>query len=634
MMDAKRSLGDVDIYLFKQGRHTRLYEHFGAHPESLGPDSAGTRFVVWAPNASFVSVVGDFNDWDRTKAPMSQRADSSGVWECFVPEAQHGQRYKYFLSWPGGSDERADPFALFCEHPPATASIIWDLAYVWEDDEWMRTRGERNALDSPWAVYEVHLGSWRRDGEGNFLNYRQIAHELAAYVKDAGFTHVEIMPVAEHPFYGSWGYQSTGYFAPSSRYGCPQDFRYFVDHLHREGIGVILDWVPGHFPTDVHGLANFDGTALFEHADPRQGFHPEWKSAIFNYGRYEVAGFLICNAMYWIREFHLDGLRVDGVASMLYLDYSRPHDEWVPNQYGGRENLAAIELLQELNKAIYEEFPQVQTIAEESTSWPMVSKPVYLGGLGFGLKWNMGWMNDSLSYMELDPIFRKFHHNLLTFALWYAYAENFVLPLSHDEVVYGKKSLLSKMPGDYWQQMAGLRALFGYMYGLPGKKLLFMGAEFGQWREWNHDLALDWDLLSFPAHDGIRAWVRDLNRVYRACPALHELDFDPAGFAWENCHDSDQSVLSFFRKDKAGRSVLVICNFTPVPRENYAVGVGVDGFWREVLNSDGSMYGGSGLGNMGQVRAEPIPVHGQPYSLNLVLPPLGVLYFQPGGELA
>ena len=634
MIDAKRSLGDVDIYLFKQGRHTRLYEHFGAHPESLGPDSAGTRFVVWAPNASFVSVVGDFNDWDRTKAPMSQRADSSGVWECFVPDARHGQRYKYFLSWPGGSDERADPFALFCEHPPATASIIWDLAYVWEDDEWMRTRGERNALDSPWAVYEVHLGSWRRDGEGNFLNYRQIAHELAAYVKDAGFTHVEIMPVAEHPFYGSWGYQSTGYFAPSSRYGCPQDFRYFVDHLHREGIGVILDWVPGHFPTDVHGLANFDGTALFEHADPRQGFHPEWKSAIFNYGRYEVAGFLICNAMYWIREFHLDGLRVDGVASMLYLDYSRPHDEWVPNQYGGRENLAAIELLQELNKAIYEEFPQVQTIAEESTSWPMVSKPVYLGGLGFGLKWNMGWMNDSLSYMELDPIFRKFHHNLLTFALWYAYAENFVLPLSHDEVVYGKKSLLSKMPGDYWQKMAGLRALFGYMYGLPGKKLLFMGAEFGQWREWNHDLALDWDLLSFPAHDGIRAWVRDLNRVYRACPALHELDFDPAGFAWENCHDSDQSVLSFFRKDRAGRSVLVICNFTPVPRENYAVGVGVDGFWREVLNSDSSMYGGSGMGNMGQVRAEPIPVHGQPYSLNLVLPPLGVLYFQPGGELA
>ena len=634
MMDAKRSLGDVDIYLFKQGRHTRLYEHFGAHPESLGPNSAGTRFVVWAPNASFVSVVGDFNEWDRTKAPMSQRADSSGVWECFVPEARHGQRYKYFLSWPGGSDERADPFALFCEHPPATASIIWDLAYVWEDDEWMRTRGERNALDSPWAVYEVHLGSWRRDSEGNFLNYRQIAHELAAYVKDAGFTHVEIMPVAEHPFYGSWGYQSTGYFAPSSRYGCPQDFRYFVDHLHREGIGVILDWVPGHFPTDVHGLANFDGTALFEHADPRQGFHPEWKSAIFNYGRYEVAGFLICNAMYWIREFHLDGLRVDGVASMLYLDYSRPHDEWVPNQYGGRENLAAIELLQELNKAIYEEFPQVQTIAEESTSWPMVSKPVYLGGLGFGLKWNMGWMNDSLSYMELDPIFRKFHHNLLTFALWYAYAENFVLPLSHDEVVYGKKSLLSKMPGDYWQKMAGLRALFGYMYGLPGKKLLFMGAEFGQWREWNHDLSLDWDLLSFPAHDGIRAWVRDLNRVYRACPALHELDFDPAGFAWENCHDSDQSVLSFFRKDKAGRSVLVICNFTPVPRENYAVGVGVDGFWREVLNSDSSMYGGSGMGNMGQVRAEPIPVHGLPYSLNLVLPPLGVLYFQPGGDLA
>lgn len=628
-MDARHSLGDLDIYLFKQGRHTRLYEHFGAHPESLGPESTGTRFVVWAPNAAFVSVIGDFNAWDRNAAPMTMRADSSGVWECFVPKAKHGQRYKYYLSWAGGEGERADPFALLSEEPPATASIIWDLNYVWEDGDWMQTRSGRNALDSPWSIYELHLGSWRRDEHGNFLGYRQMAHDLAAYVKDAGFTHVEIMPVAEHPFYGSWGYQSTGYFAPSSRYGCPQDFRYLVDVLHREGIGVILDWVPGHFPTDVHGLANFDGTALFEHADPRQGFHPEWKSAIFNYGRYEVAGFLICNAMYWIREFHLDGLRVDGVASMLYLDYARQHGEWVPNRYGGRENLAAIELLQELNKAIYEEFPDVQTIAEESTSWPMVSKPVYLGGLGFGLKWNMGWMNDSLTYMELDPIFRKFHHNLLTFALWYAYAENFVLPLSHDEVVYGKKSLLSKMPGDYWQKMAGVRALFGYMYGLPGKKLLFMGAEFGQWREWNHDLSLDWDLLNFPAHDGIRAWVRDLNRVYRECRALHELDFSPEGFVWENCHDSDQSVLSFFRRDKAGRPVLVICNFTPVPRENYAVGVDTGGTWREILNSDSHAYGGSGAGNMGQVRAEPIPVHGFAYSVNLILPPLSVLFFEP-----
>jgi len=557
------------------------------------------------------------------------RADSSGVWECFVPQARHGQRYKYYLSWPGGEGERADPFALLCEEPPATGSIIWDLDYAWEDGDWMRNRARHNALESPWSIYELHLGSWRRDEHGNFLGYRQMAHDLAAYVKDAGFTHVEIMPVAEHPFYGSWGYQSTGYFAPSSRYGCPQDFRYLVDVLHREGIGVLLDWVPGHFPTDVHGLANFDGTALFEHEDPRQGFHPEWKSAIFNYGRYEVAGFLICNAMYWIREFHLDGLRVDGVASMLYLDYSRQHDEWVPNRYGGRENLAAIELLQELNKAVYEEFPDVQTIAEESTSWPMVSKPVYLGGLGFGLKWNMGWMNDSLTYMELDPIFRKFHHNLLTFALWYAYAENFVLPLSHDEVVYGKKSLLSKMPGDYWQKMAGLRALFGYMYGLPGKKLLFMGAEFGQWREWNHDLSLDWDLLNFPAHDGIRAWVRDLNRVYRECGALHELDFNPEGFVWENCNDTDQSVLSFFRKDKQGRPVMVVCNFTPVPRENYAVGVATGGTWREILNSDSQLYGGSGVGNMGQVRAESIPVHGFPYSVNLILPPLSVLFFQP-----
>jgi len=628
-MDARHSLGDLDIYLFKQGRHTRLYEHFGAHPEALGPDSAGTRFVVWAPNAAYVSVVGDFNDWDPAASPMTMRADSSGVWECFVPGACHGQRYKYFLSWSGGEGERADPFALFSEGPPATASIIWDLHYDWEDGDWMADRAGRNALESPWSVYEVHLGSWRRDEHGEFMNYRRIAHELADYARDAGFTHVEIMPVAEHPFYGSWGYQSTGYFAPSSRYGSPQDFRYFVDYLHRQGLGVILDWVPGHFPTDAHGLANFDGTALFEHADPRQGFHPEWKSAIFNYGRYEVAGFLICNTMYWIREFHLDGLRVDGVASMLYLDYSRPHDDWVPNRFGGRENLAAIELLQELNKSIYEEFPDVQTIAEESTSWPMVSKPVYLGGLGFGLKWNMGWMNDSLTYMELDPIFRKFHHNLLTFALWYAYAENFVLPLSHDEVVYGKKSLISKMPGDYWQKMAGLRVLFGYMFGLPGKKLLFMGAEFGQWREWNHDLSLDWDLLSFPAHDGIRAWVRDLNRIYRQRPALHELDFDPAGFAWENCHDSDQSVLSFFRRDKAGRRVLIVCNFTPVQRENYIIGVDMGGTWRELLNSDSQLYGGSGVGNMGQVRAEAIPAHNHPYSLNLTLPPLGVLYFEP-----
>lgn len=626
-MSSPHGFGDLDVYLFKQGRHGRLYELFGAHP---APDG-GYRFAVWAPNASYVSVVGDFNHWDRTAAPMAVRLDSSGVWEGLVPAARHGQRYKYFISWSGGSGERADPYALFNEEPPATASIIWDLDYGWDDAAWMKDRGERNSLASPWAIYEVHLGSWRRDEQGDFLNYRRIAHELAAYAQDMGFTHVELMPVAEHPFYGSWGYQSTGYFAPSSRYGSPQDFRYFVDYLHQRGIGVILDWVPGHFPTDAHGLAYFDGTALYEHADPRQGFHPEWTSAIFNYGRYEVAGFLICNALYWLREFHLDGLRVDGVASMLYLDYSRGEGEWIPNRHGGRENLEAIELLRELNKAVYQEFPDVQTIAEESTSWPMVSKPVYLGGLGFGLKWNMGWMNDSLTYMEYDPIYRKYHHNLLTFALWYAYAENFVLPLSHDEVVHGKKSLLSKMPGDAWRQMAGLRVLFGYMYGLPGKKLLFMGAEFGQWNEWNHDRALDWELLTFPAHDGLRSWVRDVNRFYRECPALHELDFDPAGFCWENCHDSDQSVLSFFRK-AGSRTVLVVCNFTPVVRENYAVGVDQGGMWREALNSDSIHYGGSGVGNMGGARAEAIPVHGRPFSLNLVLPPLAVVYFMPEGE--
>lgn len=631
-MSIHHSLGDLDIYLFKQGRHARLYEHFGAHPDRSGEDSLGARFALWAPNASSVSVIGDFNAWDRAQAPMTLRQDGSGVWECYVPEARHGQRYKYYLTWPGGEAERADPFALFCEQPPQTASIIWDLEYQWEDAVWMQSRGQVNALNSPWSIYEVHLGSWRRDAHGNFMNYRQIAHELADYVVDAGFTHVEIMPVAEHPFYGSWGYQSTAYFAPSCRYGCPQDFRYFVDYLHQRGIGVILDWVPGHFPMDQHGLANFDGTALYEHADPRQGFHPEWKSAIFNYGRYEVAGFLICNALYWLREFHLDGLRVDGVASMLYLDYAREQGEWIPNKFGGRENLAAIELFRELNKAVYEKFPDVQTIAEESTSWPLVSRPVYLGGLGFGLKWNMGWMNDSLTYMEMDPVYRKYHHNLLTFSLWYAYAENFVLPLSHDEVVYGKKSVLSKMPGDYWQKMAGLRLLLGYMYGLPGKKLLFMGTEFGQWDEWNHDTALAWELLKFPDHDGLRAWVRDLNRTYRFTPALHALDFDPHGFAWENCHDSEQSVISFFRKDSQGHEVLVACNFTPVPRENYAVGVDRHGVWREILNSNSVMYGGTGGGNMGSVRAEAIPVHDHPYSLNLYLPPLGVLYLQPGGQ--
>ncbi|MDY0275890.1 MAG: 1,4-alpha-glucan branching protein GlgB [Desulfomicrobium sp.] len=631
-MSMSINLGDLDVYLFKQGRHTRLYEHFGAHPETVGPENRGTRFVVWAPNASSVSVIGDFNAWDRSKSPMNLRADSSGIWECFVPDAYHGQRYKYFISWPEGEAERSDPFALFCEEPPQTASIIWDLQYSWNDQEWMQSRWAKNSLQSAWSIYEVHLGSWRRDEHGHFMNYRRIAHELADYVLDAGFTHVEIMPVAEHPFYGSWGYQSTGYFAPSSRYGCPQDFRYFVDHLHQRGLGVILDWVPGHFPLDDHGLANFDGTALYEHADPKQGFHPEWKSAIFNYGRYEVAGFLICNALYWLREFHLDGLRVDGVASMLYLDYSRSHNEWIPNKHGGRENLAAIEMLQELNQAVYAEFPDVQTIAEESTSWPMVSRPVYLGGLGFGLKWNMGWMNDSLSYMEKDPVYRKFHHNLLTFAMWYAYAENFVLPLSHDEVVHGKKSILSKMPGDYWQKMAGLRLLLGYMYGIPGKKLLFMGTEFGQWHEWNHDQALPWELLNFPVHDGLRAWVRDLNRVYRTIPALYVLDFDPQGFAWENCHDAEQSIISFFRKDDQGHEILVVCNFTPVSRENYAVGVERSGWWKEVLNSNSLDYGGSGSGNMGQIRAEAIPVHDRPYSLNLYLPPLGVLFLEPHGE--
>jgi 1,4-alpha-glucan branching enzyme len=622
-------LTDHDIYLFKQGTHRRLQEKLGAH---LRDGGRGADFAVWAPNATGVAVSGDFNGWSPDRNRLVPRGDGSGIWEGGVPEAEKGHAYKFRITTPSGQVlEKGDPFAVRWEEPPRTASVLWDLAYQWTDKAWMASRKERNALNAPQSVYEVHLGSWKRspDDPDRVLGFRELAHALAEYVTEMGFTHVELLPVTEHPFYGSWGYQTVGYFAPCNRYGSPQDFMYFVDHLHRAGIGVIMDWVPSHFPTDAHGLAMFDGTALFEHLDIRKGFHPDWSSAIFNYGRYEVGAFLISSALFWLRTYHIDGLRVDAVASMLYLDYSREEGEWIPNKYGGNENLEAVEFLRHCNRAVYEEFPDVQTAAEESTSWPGVSRPVYLGGLGFGLKWNMGWMHDTLNYFSNDPVFRKFHHNELTFAIWYAFTENFVLPLSHDEVVHGKGSLAGKMPGDMWQKLANLRLLYGYMFGQPGKKLLFMGGEFGQWAEWNHDRSLDWHLLEDPMHSGLAAWVRDLNRYYRKCPALYERDFHPEGFKWEDCCDADQSVLSFFRRDSQGSSVLVVCNCTPVVREEYCVGVPLAGGWREVLNSDAECYGGSGVGNQGRVEAGPGGSRDFPASMLLTLPPLGVVFLEP-----
>ncbi|MFO7189822.1 MAG: 1,4-alpha-glucan branching protein GlgB, partial [Pseudomonadota bacterium] len=515
----------------------------------------------------------------------------------------------------------------------ATASRAWRLDYEWGDAEWMRQRRERNALDRPFSIYELHLGSWRRGADGAMLSYRDIAHQLADYIKSLNFTHVELMPVTEHPFYGSWGYQTTGYFAPTSRYGCPQDFMYLVDVMHRNGIGVILDWVPSHFPGDEHGLVYFDGTHLYEHADPRQGFHPEWNSYIFNYGRNEVRAFLLSSARFWLDRYHIDGLRVDAVASMLYLDYSRKPGEWIPNRYGGRENLEAIHFLRALNEMVYRDFPDTQTIAEESTAWPMVSRPTYLGGLGFGMKWNMGWMHDTLHYMREDPIHRKYHHHEMTFSLMYAFNENFVLPFSHDEVVYGKGSLINKMPGDLWQQFANLRALYGYMWAHPGKKLLFMGGEIAQRNEWNHDGALQWELLQYPEHAGLQRWVADLNRAHRTEPALHQVDFDQHGFEWIDANDSETSVFSFIRKPRdAGRPIAVVCNFTPVPRENYIVGVPHRGYWREILNSDATLYGGSGMGNLGGLHTSPVPAHGRLHSLTLTLPPLSALYLRYEGE--
>jgi 1,4-alpha-glucan branching enzyme len=599
----------------------------------------GTRFAVWAPNARQVSVIGDFNGWRPDQHPLHPR-DRSGIWEGFLPGVGSGSCYKYHVvsNRSGKPVDKADPFAFHAEVPPRTGSMIWSIDYDWMDKTWMESRGSRIALGAPLAIYEMHLGSWRRAGETRDgpLGYREIAPLLSEYVLEMGFTHVEFLPVMEHPFYGSWGYQTTGYFAPSSRQGTPQDFMYLIDHLHQNGIGVILDWVPSHFPDDPHGLACFDGTHLYEHEDLRQRVHPDWDSYVFNYGRCEVRSFLLSSAMYWLDKYHADGLRVDAVASMLYLDYSRKQGEWIPNVHGGNENLEAIEFLRRLNTEVFARFPEVQTIAEESTAWPMVSRPTYLGGLGFGMKWDMGWMHDTLRYLAYDPVHRKFHHNELSFRMVYAFQENFVLPLSHDEVVHGKGSLLGKMPGDEWRKFANLRLLLGYMYTQPGKKLLFMGGEFGQWREWSHETALDWHLLEHAPHRGLQRWVRDLNTLYRGEAALHELDADPAGFQWLDCNDAEQSTLAYLRRaGSAPDLLLVACNFTPVPRHNHRIGVPRGGTWEEVLNSDAPLYGGSGQGNLGAVPSNPVAWHGHPHSLVLTLPPLTVIVLRirstPGG---
>jgi 1,4-alpha-glucan branching enzyme len=620
-------LTEDDLFLFNEGSHLRLYDKLGSHIVTHD-GLAGAYFAVWAPSASHVSVIGDFNGWDRGTHRLRAR-DSSGIWEGFVPGVVAGTKYKYWIeSQHGGYKvEKADPFAIHAETPPRTASIIWDREQSWSDAGWMEERADRSNLQAPVSIYELHVGSWRRLPEdGNrWLSYRELAQPLAEYVKQTGFTHVELMPVMEHPFYGSWGYQTTGYFAVSSRWGTPQDFAYLVDYLHTQGIGVVLDWVPSHFPSDEHGLAYFDGTHLYEHADPRQGFHPDWKSYIFNYGRNEVRSFLLSSAMFWLDYYHADGLRVDAVASMLYLDYSRKRGEWIANRYGGNENIDAIDFLRRLNAEVYGRVPGVQMIAEESTAWPMVSRPTYLGGLGFGLKWDMGWMHDTLDYLSKDPIHRRYHHYRLTFRMLYAFTENFVLPLSHDEVVHTKGSLISKMPGNDWQKAANLRALFAYMWTQPGKKLLFMGGEFGQWREWNHEASLDWDAARHEFHCSILRLVGDLNRLYASEAALHELDADPAGFEWVDAEDSDDSVVTYLRRGKGAPDMLIACNFTPIARHNYRVGVPESGTWREVLNTDALEYGGSGQGNMGGVNSTPISMHGRPHSLNLTLPPLAVV---------
>ncbi|MGH7882298.1 MAG: 1,4-alpha-glucan branching protein GlgB [Candidatus Dormibacteraceae bacterium] len=611
-------LSSEDIYLFHEGRQFRLYRHLGAHLEA-----DGAWFGVWAPNAERVEVVGDFNWWQPEEGRL-ERLDASGIWQGWVSGARAGQYYKYRITTADGQLlEKADPMALASEILPGTASVLTDLNYQWGDEQWMANRASHNALNAPWSIYELHLGSW----QGPNLGYSELAERISRHVEELGFTHVELMPIMEHPFYGSWGYQVSGYFAPTSRYGTPQQLMELIDHLHQRGIGVILDWVPAHFPADQHSLAGFDGTAIYEHPDPQRGFHPDWKSCIFDYGRPEVRSFLTSSALFWLDHYHVDALRVDGVASMLYRDYSRNAGEWEPNHCGGRENLEAVDFLRQLNTAIYQEYPDVQSIAEESTAWPMVSRPVESGGLGFGLKWDMGWMHDTLAYFEQDPVHRRYHHDQLTFRSVYAHTENFVLPLSHDEVVHGKGSLLSKMPGDRWQQLANLRLLFAYMYAMPGKKLLFMGAEVGQENEWDHHGSVEWWLNESIGHAGMGGWLADLNRLYRAEPALYRQDFEPDGFRWVVSDDADQSVLSFLRLGE-GRQLLAVFNFTPVPRSNYRLGVPEGGEWGELLNSDAEIYGGSGMGNLGAVWAGDEPCHGFSHSLELTLPPLGALFFR------
>ncbi len=628
-------LSEDDIYLFNEGNHFRLYDKLGAHIMTRD-GRQGTAFAVWAPNAAQVSVIGDFNGWDNHRHLLRPRGQS-GIWEGFIPGIGRSMPYKYFIQSNNENRqlEKADPFALHGEVAPKTASVIWDLEYDWGDESWMAAREPNAFLTSPMSIYEVHGGSWMRvvDDGNRSLSYRELAQKLTEYVLDMGYTHVEFMPVMEHPFFGSWGYQSLGYFSPSSRYGTPQDFMYLIDTLHQNGIGVILDWVPSHFPVDAHGIGEFDGTHLFEHADARKGIHPDWNSYIFNYGRNEVHSFLISSSLFWLDKYHVDGFRVDAVASMLYLDYSRKAGEWIPNEFGGNENLEAIAFLRRFNVETHQHYPGTVTVAEESTAWPMVSRPVFLGGLGFDMKWDMGWMHDTLAYFSKDPVHRSYHHNKLTFRMIYAWHENYVLSLSHDEVVHGKGSLLGKMPGDDWQKFANLRLLFGYMYAQPGKKLVFMGAEFGQWAEWAHDRQLDWHLLDLPLHGGLRHWVQDLNHLYRSEAALHEADFAPEGFQWIDCNDSVHSSISLIRRSPKGAGeIIAVFNFTPVPRYNYRVGAPRGGFWQERLNSDARDYGGSGQGNLGTLEATPVPFHGLSHSLNLTLPPLGAVFLKPPQE--
>jgi len=618
---------DFDIYLFGEGNHLKIYEKLGAHLIKFD-GTEGVHFAVWAPNAKYVSVVGDFNEWNPSKNPM-KLLGSSGIWATFIEGLKEGMLYKYYIhGWDNSVQLKADPYGFFFEVRPKSASIVYKLKdkYIWNDSKWIEKRKNTNWLNEPISIYEVHLGSWRKKPDGSFLNYRELAHELIPYVKWLGFTHVELLPIVEHPLDESWGYQCVGYYAPTSRFGTPQDFMYFVDYAHQNDIGVIVDWVPSHFPKDGHGLIRFDGTCLYEHEDPRKGEHKDWGTLIYNYGRNEVRNFLIANALFWFDVYHIDGLRVDAVASMLYLDYSKKEGEWIPNQYGGKENLEAIDFLRKMNELTHGHYPGTVTIAEESTAWPMVTRPTYIGGLGFTMKWNMGWMHDTLFYFSRDPIFRKYHTNSITFSLLYAFSENFVLPLSHDEVVYGKGSIFQKMPGDKWQKLANIKLLYGYMYGHPGKKLLFMGSEFAQINEWNWQWQIEWHLLDDEAHRGVTNFIRDLNSLYKKEKALYEVDFHWNGFEWIDFSDSEQSIISFIRKSKNNREFLIfIFNLTPVPRFNYRIGVPEEGFYKELLNSDSYIYGGSNLGNNGGVWSQNYPFHGKPHSIELTLPPLAVL---------